>query len=279
MFGFYLKKCFCDGWDNLFQLIIVNIVTLFVGFAIFIGYSNLVALIPQSADNMVLPAYLLIVLLLFLIFLLYAVSAFSFGEIAATIADFGGLPTVDFFKKIPSVMKDALLYAGLATLFALVSYVCIVYYFTQGSMLTFFIGGIFLWIDITVILAMQWFVPVRSIMHNNFKKCLKKCFILTLDNLGFSFAMALYSIVMIAISIFCIGFIPSISGITLAQVEALRIRLYKYDYLEEHPEIKGRARKHVPWEELIFDDRESLGPRPLKSFLFPWKDGQNVESI
>ena len=49
-------------------------------------------------------------------------------------------------------------------------------------------------------------------------------------------------------------------------------------YLEEHPELTTKKeRKNIPWEELIYEDRETLGPRKLRSFLFPWKDDQNLE--
>ena len=129
------------------------------------------------------------------------------------------------------------------------------------------------WIDLFIILAFQWFIPIRSLMHNNFKKCLKKSFLIFFDNKGFTFLTALYNLVLIAISVFFIGFIPSFSGILLANTNALRIRLYKYDYLEEHPELETRAeQKQIPWEELIYEDREALGPRKFKSFIFPWKE-------
>lgn len=283
MFGFYLKKSFCDGWDNLFTLIIVNLVFMFAGFALFFAYSFLVRLVPESASASNLLAILFVILLIFLIFLLYAVVSLSFGELAVQMADYCGAPLVDFFKKIPSVIKDALLFALLGTAILVVSYVCITWYFSQGIMsgqkglIYFFLGGIFFWADIIVLLAFQWFVPIRATMHNDFKKCLKKCFILTLDNTAFTIGMGIYGIVMLLLSILAIGFIPSIAGITLAQVDALKLRMYKYDYLEQHPELTGRARKNIPWEELIFDDREALGPRKLKNFLFPWKDGQNLE--
>ena len=47
----------------------------------------------------------------------------------------------------------------------------------------------------------------------------------------------------------------------------------KYDYLEEHPELKTKKeRKQIPWEELLYDDKETLGPRNFKSFFFPWRE-------
>ncbi|MCR4734214.1 MAG: hypothetical protein K5829_04295 [Treponema sp.] len=82
-------------------------------------------------------------------------------------------------------------------------------------------------------------------------------------------------LLVLVLSVLFIGMLPSIAGIEIAKANALRIRLYKYDYLEEHPELKTkRERSRIPWEELIYDDRETLGPRKLRSFLFPWKDEQ-----
>ena len=42
---------------------------------------------------------------------------------------------------------------------------------------------------------------------------------------------------------------------------------------EEHPEYleDKEKRASVPWDELIADDKESLGQRKLSSFLCPWK--------
>ena len=85
-------------------------------------------------------------------------------------------------------------------------------------------------------------------------------------------AVFLYSLIMMIISFFVFFILPGFAGIVLAHVNALRLRLYKYDWLEEHPEIANtKARKNVPWETLIEKDKETLGPRGFKSFIFPWK--------
>ena len=34
MFGFLLKKNFCDGWDNLLSVVMVNVIILLVGFGL-----------------------------------------------------------------------------------------------------------------------------------------------------------------------------------------------------------------------------------------------------
>ena len=122
---------------------------------------------------------------------------------------------------------------------------------------------------------MQWFIPIRALMHNNFAKCFKKSFIILFDNTGFTLAYSLYNLILLVLSVVCIGFFPSMAGILIGNTNALRILLYKYDYLEEHPELKTKKeRRQIPWDDLISEDRDMLGPRPIRSFLFPWKDDQ-----
>ena len=47
------------------------------------------------------------------------------------------------------------------------------------------------------------------------------------------------------------------------------------------PDLKNRGykildvpaeKKHIPWKELVTEDRENVGPRTLKNFIFPWKE-------
>jgi len=45
--------------------------------------------------------------------------------------------------------------------------------------------------------------------------------------------------------------------------------MYKYDYLEAEADAD---RKHIPWDELLYEERESVGNRSLKNMIFPWKD-------
>ena len=85
--------------------------------------------------------------------------------------------------------------------------------------------------------------------------------------------MAAYTFFLSALSICLFGLLPSVSGITLAQVNTLRLRLYKYDYYEAHPELKTpKEKRYIPWDELLQNDKETLGPRSFKSLIFPWKE-------
>ena len=221
MYGFLIKKNFCDGWDNMLSIIVSNVVMVFVG-------AGLVLL------NAYLSVNIIVQLLLYIFsFSVMSILIFAYGDIAANIANFNGVHVVDYFKAIPGVIKDGIKFGVMNAIITWVSSIAISYYlFEQHSMFSLFLGAMICWIDLFIILAFQWFVPIRSLMHNNFKKCLKKSFLIFFDNKGFTVFMALYNLVLIALSIFFIGFMPSFSGILLANTNALRLRLYKYDYLE-----------------------------------------------
>jgi hypothetical protein len=55
----------------------------------------------------------------------------------------------------------------------------------------------------------------------------------------------------------------------LASSDAIKLMMYKYDYLEAEADAD---RKHIPWDELLYEERESVGNRSLKNMIFPWKD-------
>ena len=65
-----------------------------------------------------------------------------------------------------------------------------------------------------------------------------------------------------------IYFMPTFSGKNTYQIK----RAWN-SFFEEHPEYleDKEKRASVPWDELIADDKESLGQRKLSSFLCPWK--------
>lgn len=264
MFGFILKKNFCDGWDNLISVIISNLVFLFSG----IGLVLLNGLAGKTQSE--------ILSLLAIIFSVVVLSilTFAYSDSAAHIANFDGIRIMDFFKAIPGSIKDGALFGLMNAGVFLISSFSIRYYIVEsGSLLGFGLGCAIFWVDFFYILAMQWFIPIRALMHNNFTKCFKKSFIILFDNTGFSLLMALYNLVLLIFSVVCIGFFPSMSGLLIANTNALRVLLYKYDYLEEHPELKTRReRRMIPWDDLLAEDRDILGPRPIRSFLFPWKD-------
>lgn len=264
MYGFIIKKSFCDGWDNLLALVLTNVLIFFVGFGIV--FLNAFSFSSGSSIFQLLAFVISAIIL--------SILAFAFGDSAAKIADFKVIRIVDYFKAIPGVLKDATFFGLFISAVVLISFFSARYYFIETkSLFGFCLGSLICWIDVFIFISLQWFIPLRSIMHNNFKKCLKKCFIIFFDNTGFSVFIAIYNLILTAFSVLFIGFFPSVAGILIADTNALRLRLYKYDYLEEHPELTTKKeRKQIPWEELIYEDRETLGPRKFRSFIFPWKE-------
>ncbi len=268
MFGFLIKKSFCDGWDNLLSIFITNVLFILIAVGLWFLY-------PFAAifnNPLYKFLYLVIVSIVISIFL------FAYGDTAFQIADFKGIRIFDFIKSIPYIIKDAALFGVFVSFVIAISYVSITYYWSEAfltrfGMLGLLLGTLILWLDLFCILSLMWFVPLYSTMHNPFKKTLKKCFMIFFDNTGFCFLMGIYNLVLIALSVVLLGIAPGASGLLIANANALRLRLYKYDYLEAHPELKTKSeRRSIPWEELIYDDRETLGPRKIKSFIFPWKE-------
>lgn len=261
MYGFFMKKNFCDGWDNMFSLIVPNLIMLGV-VALFVWIIGLV-----SSHTAV------VMTLIFIMTIVLSVLTFAYGETAAQIADFKGVHIADYFGALSGVVKDGILFGILIGASVVLISIGVPFYFSQGTLLGIFLGSLMLWVAVFELLSLQWFLAIRSLMHNNFRKCLKKCMLIFFDNTGFSVFMAVHNLVLAVFSVLLIGLMPSFTGITLAQINALRLRLYKYDYLESHSDLKTKAeRKFIPWNELIEKDKETLGPRTFKSFIFPWKD-------
>lgn len=271
MFKFFLKKNFADGWDNLFFLILCNVITIALvagsGFAIF-----------QAGKIGALASSLAFVLACGII----SIALFAWGADAAKIADFRAATFSEFFRAIKHVLGIGFAFGALFAIFLLIVRFGISYYFSSylkdGNKVSLLFTAVLAWFVIVCVIALQWFLPLYYLQDSNgFSKCLKKSFIIFFDNAGFSVGIFFYNIFLFAVSVLTIGLIPGLNGITLSCMNALRLRLYKYDWIEKMTEsdpdfINNRdKRNEVPWDELLADDKESLGPRKLSSFLFPWK--------
>lgn len=272
MIKFFLKKNFCDIWDNLFFLILSNIIPVAVVVGAYFGISY-IGSINSYAPNIA-----------FIVFsgILMAVI-FAWGANARKLADFNSPTFGLFFRSLASLFFKGFIFGSLLAVLVLISRVAILYYLnnffnnsesSSFSYLSLFLAAVIGWFVIIVCISMQWFVPFYFLQEeNNMFKCLKKSFIIFFDNPGFSFFIFLHNIVLLILTIVTFGLIPGVNGITLSCTNALRLRLYKYDWLEEHEEYLNDRdkRNEVPWNELIADDVESLGPRKFSSFIFPWK--------
>ena len=146
----------------------------------------------------------------------------------------------------------------------------------QGSFIGLLAGYMFLVITISIFMGLFWYPAMRSLLHNSFGKCLKKCFVILFDNPGKSFVIGVYNLFLFLISVVLLGLAPGLAGIVLSRENALYLLLKKYDYLDALDEQKEPAnspkRKIIPWREILSDDIEATGTRGFKGFFMPWKE-------
>jgi len=261
MILFFLKKNFCDGWDNLLYLVLFNLILL----ALFASlYFALSLLISVSVPLALLVSAVSVCILM--------IPLFALSDSCARLADFKSVSVKETFAAFSAVWKDAVLFGLLVQLLVFMGAVALPFYFGMKNILGLVLGSLIFWILVVCVLSFQWFMPLRSRFGGGFRKNIKKCFILFFDNTGFSIFMFVYACVIFALSAF-LGFIaPGVSGVILAYNNALRLRMYKYDWLETQSGLSRKeARRRIPWDELLAEDKENLGPRDFKSFIFPWK--------
>jgi uncharacterized membrane protein YesL len=257
MVGFFLKKAFFDGWDHLFALVLLNLA--------FVAIIALGILVPGAAGA---PAWL---------GLASGLLAFVAGSVwwstcvfaLKAVADFGSISfnaVLEAFKKawLPGLQLGLV---GAAAAFLLS--IGLPFYLSKGGIIGALAAGILFWCAIILALSIQYYVPLRARLGGGFRKNIRKSLILFFDNPFFSLFLLLYNLVTLAISFFLAFLAPGFAGVALASDVALRLRLYKYDWIEANPEAN---RRQVPWEELLVEDRELVGKRTLKGMIFPWKE-------
>jgi len=261
MVWFFIKKNFCDGWDNMLLLVLFNLIL----FALLAG-----AFFTVSALVEVSPAASFAAVPLFVCALNIPLLAFS--NAALRLAGFKSVSVKEIFAEFGAVWKTALLFGVLIVLLIFTAAVALPFYFGMGNLLGIVLGAVIFWTLVIAVLSLQWFMPLHSYFGGPFRKNLKKCFILFFDNGAFSVFMFIYSCIVFAVSGILVFLAPGITGVILGYNNALRLRMYKYDWLEAHTDLPPKeARRSIPWDELLADDRETLGPLDLKGFIFPWK--------
>jgi hypothetical protein len=258
MIGFFIKKSFFDGWDNLLGMIIQNLLYLCVVFGVFGCMS-----IPENLTW-------LIIVLLALLCGVFAFLQAGTGENNYAYAHYEREGYKGFKRGIATSWHHALLYWGLSVMVALLIFFVMPFYMAYKNLFGLFVTVILFWVVIALVTAMMFFFPLHYTMSGDRPlKTLKKCFIIMLDNIGITLFTMLYAVVQAVLSVLTMGLIPGAGGMQLMASDCIKLLMLKYDYLEAHPEAD---RKKMPWYDLLYDDRESVGPRSFKGMIFPWKD-------
>lgn len=264
MIWFLLKKNFFDGWENIINILVPNIMCLLVLGLVFVGYLFGFSFNPIS----ILLVYSIV--LFGIAFIIVFTGAFA--KNALNIANGESATVGDYFANIKDAFKNYFKFAILVSFLIVSVVIGVPLYIGLNSTYGVTLGMVLLLFGIFMMLALQWFIPLKVMLGFDFKKTLKKCFVILFDNFAFSLFMALYSLVLGVLSIFLLTFLPGVNGILLGYINALRLRMYKYDWLDQHPEYKGiKERKNIPWEALIKEDEQILGKKSFKSLFMPWK--------
>jgi uncharacterized membrane protein YesL len=257
MLGFFFKKAFFDGWDHLFALVLLNLV--------FVALICLGLLLPGAAGA---PAWLGVsVGLLALVAGSIWWSACAFALNAA--ADYGSISFQDVLAALKKGWLPGLQLGLIAGASGFLLSIGLPFYLSKGGIVGALAAGILFWCAVILALSIQYYVPLRVRLGGGFRKNLRKSLILFFDNPFFSLFLFLYNLVTVAISFFVAFLLPGFAGTALASDVALRLRMYKYDWIEAHPEAN---RKEVPWDELLAEERDLVGKRTLKGMIFPWKE-------
>ncbi len=258
MTGFFIKKSFFDGWDNLISLVILNLGYLLVLFSFYGAF--------ELFQVSTIPAIILLII------------AFALNSIYSALVSNQTFLYVKgrkegfryFIAGFKILYKHILLHFAINVILATVILFVIPFYLSYGTTLTFLLAVIIFWVVLIGLLALLYYYPLAVKMNQDAPlKTLKKSLLIVADNIGFSIFFIIYEIILLIATIFFATIMPGIAGLSLSKNDAIDLLMLKYDYLELHPNTK---RKEIPWEELLFEEREKVGHRSLRSLIFPWKD-------
>ncbi|WP_028973122.1 hypothetical protein [Spirochaeta cellobiosiphila] len=258
MFGLLIKKSFYDFWDNLFSAAFLNL-----GFMLIGAYTFLV---PRLVIN--IPPLAVAITVSGIIFTFLYAGGVSFMMFDTT----GGGRRFELAKLFPYIKQTmgktfrSLLLIGL---FVVVTFVSLPFYTSMEGLLPAVAAVVVVWLAVLFTLVFQFYIPMYIQAQDKAKPVLKRAFLFFMDNTFFSISVFIVSIFIFLVSLFTALLIPGISAIFHFQQEAVKMRMKKYDYLEENP---GTNSKKVPWKIILMEDKEEIGHRTIKNLIFPWKD-------
>ena len=279
MLNLFFRKNFYDGWDNIIFLFIPNLIL-----DAMVVVSGLLC-IPGFTIFKESSWYLYIWIVIGILLMIgLSIFTLAWAETSTEIVDYGSPDIKSFFASLKTCVKDGILYGIVMSLFCVASFIGIVYFFkpAEGQPVTFTgltAGAVWTWVSITILMGLLWYPAVRASMHNKFGKALKKCFILLFDNLGRCIIFSFYNLLLVLISVVMLGLVPGMAGLQMARTNFIKLIMKKYDYLEELDKkgepLNSKARRKIPWKELLAEENEINPVRTAKEFFFPWKQDSN----
>ncbi len=257
MILFQIKKAFFDMWDNMLAVFMLNF-----GFVLIVGGA---LYLPYLLSFSTVLSYIGIAIGI-TAFFLYTSAA---SMIARDISDYQSLTFKGFFAYFKEVWKSALVISGITIVQTFIIIIAFPFYFQMGGVLGVAAMSIIFWVSVVWWLSSQYYFPIRARLDTNFKKIIKKSFMIFFDNTIFSLILGIGTVATFIISGFTAFLLPGITAILIWHQVGLKLRLLKYDYIEENPDAN---RKKIPWDALLIDEKDRVGQRTLRGMIFPWKE-------
>ncbi len=258
MFAFAIKKAFFDFWDNLISVALYNIG--------FIALLALFAFLQEGVGGIAAGLEILVAIV-------GIVAAFGYaGAVSLAMRDIADYNAPTFREFLGYLRQAFPASAALAVIFIfqfLVLFTGIPVYAGMQNAIGFGAIAILFWASIVWWLAAQYYFPVRARLNTGIRAILKKSFLLFFDNGAFSVGLAIVGLIAAGISLPLALLAPGIGGVMLWYQSACKLRLLKYDYLEENPDAD---RRRIPWTALLLEEQERVGKRTLRGMIFPWKE-------
>ena len=257
MFGFYIKKAFFDGWDNFIQMVLQNIIyivffLLIVGSIVVFG-DNLVFFLPVAIAMM----------------FLFCLSMGGTSSVVYNWSQYKSETWRPFMKGVGRNIRHSVVFFLCIMVLFLLFFLVIPFYLSFNNILGTVFGVMMVWLAIFLLLVLPYSFPLMNLLPGDGPfKTLKKCFIVAGDNLGYTILLLLHNILDIVLTVVTMGLLPGWCGLMLGGQDMMKLLMKKYDWIEENP---GKNRKEMDWSEILYDEKETLGPRSLKNMIFPWK--------
>ncbi len=257
MIGFFIKKSFFDGWDNFLQLVLQNLVYT----SLLIGAVALLYLLGTSQAVF----YLLITLS----FLVYSLLRGGTAEVCKNYSCYISETWKPFLKGIKRNFGHSLFFfLVLMILFFMVAFT-IPFYSSFDSVMGLILSVVLFWVLLFFLFALPYYFPLMTHFPGDKSlKTFKKCLIVSFDNPGITLFLLIHILIDAAFSVVTAGLVPGLSGIMLSESDCMKLLMKKYDWLDENPD---KNRKDINWDELLDEEKETIGPRSLKGMIFPWK--------
>ncbi len=257
MIFFLVKKAFFDMWDNMIAVFLLNL-----GFVLVAAGALYVPYFLSFDPALAIPGGAIGILLLNVY-----LAAASF--VAHEITNYATPSFKDLQAYLKSAWKAGLTLGVITCVQIGILAVAMPFYLQLGGLLGMTAVAVIFWISVIWWLASQYYFPIRTRLDSGIRKILRKSFIVFFDNAGFTIAVGMGTVVILALSVFTAFLLPGAATVLIWHQSALKLRLLKYDYLEKNP---GANRKDLPWDALLVEESERVGHRSLRGMIFPWKD-------